>query len=468
MRRRFLALGIFTFFTWFLFFRSNASPKGPVAQIDDIPTATITKFLKKKLNKARPITFTVADNSSLANIHNIREKLLPWGRSSNFLVLCLDEPCMAMEADGIKRIDVSMVRGGRATVMIEFALHLTETGYLFIHVDSDICFTGSHDPFSRVLPFTNDNWDVQFMEEDNKLDPGFWVSRPTPENRAYLQGVHKLLKDKANKGVGATYLLREGLRGISLRYNLLDRDDFKSWSDHQAWESKNFATEPQIDLLIQKTTAIHFTCIDKAVRSYFGKLYGGWSDYNGYYSNVRGRYISLTKMSGTKEQLLNMIALAVQLAIHSERILILPYVVEITQKRMKKVGPDIVPEYTRNPNFPFYRVVDINSVEKLVDIVEASFALNREKYTERNIYVKTLLLREDLLDMEIDTKVPKLLSTIQKLGDAEVVSIDMQNFEMKDAIFFEDNWTYTHAVKQKLKVCANIEEKETSCDKRCT
>ncbi|EPS39994.1 hypothetical protein H072_6380 [Dactylellina haptotyla CBS 200.50] len=465
--QRFISLGVFLFFVWYLFLRSSP-PKDPVPQTDDIPAAKVKKFLKWRTNKERPVIFTIADKSSIDNLHNIHEKLQLWGRTDNFVAFCLDEDCNTMHADGVRRIDVSMVRGGRDVVLIQLALQLTEDGHSFLHVDSDICFTGTHDPFSRMFPLTNDNWDVQFMEEDNKLDPGYWFSKPTSETLAYLRNVATLQKDKANKGVSSTYLLREGLRGLSVRYHLLDKDLFKSWSDRQAWEAQNFATEPQIDLLIKGTTAIHFTCIDKSVRSYFGKLFGGWSDYNGYYSNVRGRYLSIRGISGTKDQILNFIALAVQLALHSGRILILPYHVEIIQKRMKHVGPDLVPEYIRIPTFPLYRVIDINSLDPILEYVEASFPLNREKYTDAEIFVADLVLDETLLEHESDQGYPRIVNKVREMGSAGVVALSLEGFEMRNAVGFEKVGQYVDEAKLKLKVCKNIDEKETACGKRCT
>ncbi|KAK6333814.1 hypothetical protein TWF730_003997 [Orbilia blumenaviensis] len=467
--QRFIFLSIFIFIAWYLFLRSPAAKVAvTVEPRDDLPP-TVAKFVKKKLNKARPVTFTIADESSLDNLHNIREKLLPWGRASNYVVLCLDEPCMTMDPDGLKRIDVSMVRGGRGAVLILFALYLTENHYSFLHVDSDICLTGTHDPFTRTLKQTDDSWDVQFMEENDKLDPGFWMSRPSAGTLAYLRATEALLKDPKNKGFSSTYLLREGIRGLSLRYHLLDVSDFKSWADYQAWEAQNFATEPQIDLLIQGTTAIHFTCIDKSVRSYFGKLYGGWSDHNGYYSNVRGRYLMVSGISGSKDQLINFIALAIQLAIDSGRILILPYHVEIIQRQMKKVGPDTIPEYKRIPTFPFYRVIDINSLNGVIDYVEASFALNREKFTGKQISLDTLVLDETMLEVEKGKGYPKLVTKVRQQIGAAVLSIEFQGFEMRNAAAFEGEMkNYVKVAKEKLRVCQNIDEKETACEKRCT
>ncbi|KAK6509813.1 hypothetical protein TWF481_004542 [Arthrobotrys musiformis] len=467
--QRFIFLAIFAFVAWYLFIRSPAAKVAvPVELRDDLPP-TVAKFVKKKLNKARPVTFTIGDEFSLDNLHNIREKLLPWGRASNYVVLCLDEPCMQMNPDGIKRIDVSMVRGGRGTVLILFALYLTEKNYSFLHVDSDICLTGTHDPFSRMLKQTDDSWDVQFMEEDDKLDPGFWMSRPSPGTLTYLRATEALLKDPKNKGYSSTYLLREGIRGLSLRYHLLDTKDFKSWADYQSWESQNFATEPQIDVLIQGTTAIHFTCIDKSVRPYFGKLYGGWSDYNGYYSNIRGRYLMVSGISGNKEQVINFIALAVQLAIDSGRTLILPYYVEMIQRQMKKVGPDTIPEYKRIPTFPFYRVVDINSISGVVDYVEASFALNREKHTGKDVPLDNLVLDEKMLELEEGTGYPKLLTRVRQRSGAAALSIELQGFEMRNAATFDSVVeAYAKTAKGKLRICRNIDDKETACEKRCT
>ncbi|KAF3919029.1 hypothetical protein ABW21_db0200989 [Orbilia brochopaga] len=483
--QRFTFITIFLLLVWYLFLRSSP-PKTPVALTDDLPTTAINKFLRRKINKARPVIFTIADISSLDNLHNIREKLTPWGRTSNYVVLCLDAPCMAMDTDGFKRLDVTMVRGGRDVILILFALHLSRAGYSFLHLDSDICFTGTHDPFSRMLKPTDDSWDVQFMEESNKLDPGFWFSNPTSETIAYLERSKKVLDEQLDKArakakitdgntaltsysdISATYILREALRGISLRYTLLDKDDFKSWSDHQAWEARNFATEPQIDVLIRHTTAIHFTCIDKSVRAYFGKLYGGWSDHNGYYTNIRGRYLSISGISGTKEQLINFIALAVQVALDTGRILILPYNVEIIQKRDVTVGADTVPEYKRVPTFPFYRVIDINSLHGVIEYVEASFALNRDRYSETKIYIADLILDESLLEPAEGQGYPRLVNKMRDFAAAGVIALSLEGFEMRNAVAFEKDAAYIQRVKQRLRVCNNIDELETACGKRCT
>ncbi|KAJ6261481.1 hypothetical protein Dda_4151 [Drechslerella dactyloides] len=483
--QRFVLILTLLFLLWYLFLRPSP-PVAPVAPTDNLPSAAVDKFLRRKINEARPVIFTIADISSLDNLHNIREKLTPWGRTSNYVVLCLDAPCMAMDTDGFKRLDISMVRGGRDVVLILFALHLSRAGYSFLHLDSDICLTGTHDPFSRMLKPTDDTWDVQFMEESNKLDPGFWFSNPTSETVAYLVRCKTLLdkqldaaRDKAKitdanialteySGISATYILREALRGISLRYTLLDKEDFKSWSDHQAWEAQNFATEPQIDILIRHTTAIHFTCIDKSVRSYFGKLYGGWSDHNGYYTNVRGRYLSISGITGTKEQLVNFIALAVQAALDTGRILILPYNVEIIQKRIKSVGPDTVPEFKRVPTFPFYRVIDINSLHGVIEYVEASFPLNRDKYSETKIFIADLVLDETLLEPEKGHAYPKLVTKMRESSGAGVIALSLEGFQMRNAVAFERDEDYIRAVKRRLRVCENIDELETACGKRCT
>ncbi|EWC47416.1 hypothetical protein DRE_00384 [Drechslerella stenobrocha 248] len=475
--QRFIFITVLVFLVWYLFLRP-APTKAPVELTDSLPAAAINKLLKRKINKARPITFTIADITSLDNLHNIRERLQPWGRTSNYVVLCLDEPCMTMRAPGIKRIDVSMVRGGRDVVLILFALHLSEAGYSFLHLDSDICITGTHDPFSRMLKLTDNTWDVQFMQEGDRLDPGFWFSNPTSETVAYLRRSQKLLdnqrfksKDNTGKdipGLSATYILREALRGISLRFRLLDKDDFKSWSDHQAWEARHFATEPQIDVLIRHTTIIHFTCIDKSVRPYFGKLFGGWSDHNGYYTNVRGRYLKISGISGTKEQVISFVALAVQAALDSGRILVLPYHVELIQKRMKMVGPDATPEFKRVPTFPFYRVIDISSLNSIVDYVEASFPLNREKSTEKAIYSTDVLLDESLLEPEKGYGFPRLITKLRDLAAADVIALSLEGFEMRNAVVFERDGQYIQSVKNKLQVCKNIDELETECGKRCT
>ncbi|KAF3932818.1 hypothetical protein ABW19_dt0208633 [Dactylella cylindrospora] len=464
--QRFIFLSILCFLFYYLFLRP-APPKIPVESTDELPVAKINKLLKWKIEKSRPVIFTIADKTTLDHVYNIKEKLAPWGRVGNFVVLCLDEECVTMHAPGIKRIDVSMVKGGRETILLLFAYHLSTKSHPFVHLAPFICFTGAHDPFSRMLKLTDTSWDIQFMEENNKLDAGFFFARPTEATQKFLSQAVKMIREKKYKSYKAATILRETIRNTSVRFRLLDTVDFKSWSDHQSWEAMHFATEAQIDKLIYTTTVIHFTCIDPIVQPYFAKLFGGWSDHNGYYTNIRGRYLSVAGISGSREQLVNFVALMVQVALDTGRILILPYHVENIQKRTKMVGKEEVPDFIRVPTFPFYRVIDTTSLDPIVEYVEASFPLNREKYSWKEKYEATITVGEELLEHEPWVGYPRLVTKIAESAGADVVKLDLKFFEMRNWQFEGIKYGYIRNVRDRLRVCQNIDEKETRCGKRC-
>jgi hypothetical protein len=197
-------------------------------------------------------------------------------------------------------------------------------------------------------------------------------------------------------------------------------------------------------------------------------MYGGYSDVNAYYSNPGDKFLTVVGLSGRDAQLKTLTALALQLAHDSNRKLILPYAVANMQKRTKHVDGTMVVEHALVPEFPFYRVMNMTSMEATgVGFVEANFLMNRLMHNGVPFENGLIQVGPDDLTHYAGVVAPKILMSIRSAAE-QVITLDFTGFEMRTVEM--DNWAkdyFITDIRGMLKLCGNVNEPDAGCAARC-
>lgn len=188
-------------------------------------------------------------------------------------------------------------------------LNLAENGYDFVFLDADVFFTGSHDPFSAMLPLTDKTWDLQFQPDNgpDELNIGWYFARSSLATQMYFrlsfahwiqtktekwdQLVMNNVKDEIlQKQATLTAETAAGSSEIAkpstppLRIHMLELKHFRNFMK-ELWSTELFGNQSATDDYVSGAAAIHYTCVQHDLKEYFGLYYGGFGDLHGYYSD---------------------------------------------------------------------------------------------------------------------------------------------------------------------------------------
>lgn len=251
-------------------------------------------------------------------------------------------------------------------------------------LDGDVFLTIYRDPFKDMLPISDVSWDIQFQMDhyDNSLNIGWFLTRAcnaTAElfRRSYAQWLDTSAWDQAIMNDVAHEM--EGNQ--TLRIHRLDLARFRNFM-LEDWERDIFGAEDIVQRFIEESAIIHYTCVERDLKGYFGANLGGFSDLDGYYSNP-GPLLGVANIAGTSEAIFQQVAFALQIANTTKRTFIWPNNVAIVQ--MRPVNANSI-QYIYHNQLPGLRVVSHASARTAgLKVVEGRYLQNQQHIVKESV-----------------------------------------------------------------------------------
>lgn len=234
-------------------------------------------------------------------------------------------------------------------------LNLSENGFDFVFLDADVFFTGSHDPFSVMLPLSNKTWDLQFQSDNapEELNIGWYFARSTPATQMYFrlsfahwiqtkteawdQAVMNVIKDHIlQKQAALAAEIAAGSTEASepstppLRIHMVELRHFRNFMK-ELWSTELFGNQTATDEYVSTAAAIHYTCVQHDLKEYFGLYYSGFGDLHGYYSDPPP-LLRPVGISGTAGAVHKQVAFALALGRRTNRTVAWPDSVDVFQR----------------------------------------------------------------------------------------------------------------------------------------
>lgn len=263
-------------------------------------------------------------------------------------------------------------------------IDLLQNGYNFVFLDGDISLTIYRDPFKDMLPISDVLWDIQFQMDNagHGLNIGWFLARAcnaTEElfRRSYAQWLDTSAWDQAIMNDVAHEM--EGNQ--TLRIHRLDLARFRNFM-LEDWERDIFGSEETVQTFIQESAIIHYTCVERDLKSYFGANLGGFSDLDGYYSNPAS-LLGVANIAGTSEAIFQQVAFALQISNSTGRTFIWPNSVSIVQ--MRPVDANAI-QYIYHNQLPGVRVVSHASARTAgLKVVEGRYLQNQQHIVKGSV-----------------------------------------------------------------------------------
>ena len=292
--------------------------------------------------------------------------------------------------------------------------------------------------------FSDPSWDIQFQSDRNDpkglVNIGWFWSRSSIKTLEYYKTSRKQWLDRGgwDQAVMNDVLSRiENKRKTTdddqsiLRATRLDRDRYINYMlislfsalSPRVGDTKNIYTlseeiRYESILNVSKISVMwHYTCVEKALKSYFAKYYGQWTDIDGYYTDKRLFLSPLNLGFGVNNNqiLLSQFLISIQLAMISGRTLIFPDIVYLN-------GVNLLPGV---------RAFSIKQLDmENISYVEPTYLFNRQ--TKHDIHRPTPVTRQLSLVKKMETLVNDLRSNLTK---TELVVLDFANFNITNEIF---------------------------------
>ncbi|KAI3395632.1 hypothetical protein diail_1070 [Diaporthe ilicicola] len=319
-----------------------------------------TWLMKRGLMPGRAVPIvTIADSSYLHVLHAMQQRLGKWGYDHELIVLCLDAAC-AEDTELLNPYPGYLLGNDaamHAVALFKFManLNLAENGYDFVFLDADVFFTGSHDPFSVMLPLSNKTWDLQFQPDNapDELNIGWYFARSTPATQMYfrLSFAHwiqtktekwdqlvmnnvkdEILQKQATLAAELAAGTAESRKPSSppLRIHMLELKYFRNFMK-DLWSTELFGNQTATDDYVSTAAAIHYTCVQHDLKEYFGLYYGGFGDLHGYYSDPPP-LLRPVGISGTSDIVHKQVAFALALGKTTNRTVAWPDSVDVFQR----------------------------------------------------------------------------------------------------------------------------------------
>jgi hypothetical protein len=228
-----------------------------------------------------------------------------------------------------------------------------------------------------MLPLSNTTWDLQFQKDfelpSTALNIGWFFARASDATkeffyRSYQQWLVTKGWDQAVMNEVAYQM--EGAN--TLKVHRLDLARFRNYMLEDP-EVVFFGPETKTARFLSASAIVHYTCVETALKNYFGSTFGGSTDFNGYYS-APPLMLAVANITGTTRSVVQQIALALEIAKDTGRALIWPHSVTLIQQRpVGGIIKHFVHEY-----FPGVRVVNYARAQKLgVELLESRFLHNQ-------------------------------------------------------------------------------------------
>jgi hypothetical protein len=266
-----------------------------------------------------------------------------------------------------------------------------------------------------MLPLSNDTWDMQFQRDmpspSKALNIGWYFARATSRTISFFEQSFEKWNEKEDEWdqavmnrmavvmENATYSQdpngTQDHNDAQLRVHRLDMGVFRNFM-HIRWEGSLFGDEKEAVAFINKSTIMHFTCVEQSLKTYMGLNFGGFDDIDGYYSNSPP-LLRTANISGTSDAVHRQIAFALQVTAATRRTLIWPDSVSMLQHRKEKVkdkegnkDKDKAKEETEEhdvyevaPRFPGAMSVNYDTAERAgFSLVEGRYLQNKQRYTQ--------------------------------------------------------------------------------------
>jgi len=258
-------------------------------------------------------------------------------------------------------------------------------------MDGDVYLTGSHHPLSKMAPMSDPSWSIQLQSNRRNLNNSdinigwYWV-RPTEAAHELFSRSYAMWNrtGKWDQGIVDTIrseMVSEGKLAFPASI-VLSLSDYINSGCYPEW-FKIYPNVTLIDEMLSEAVLIHFAGTRGKTKHFMAKHLGLWGDLDGYYTGEIP-LLQPVNLSGTRDQLLWQLDLAVYLAKSSGRTFVFPMTVNLTE------GPTPPLDGSR----PAVALVDVDRFDALVPWVEGTYLHNRARYThakprERTISVDT-------------------------------------------------------------------------------
>jgi hypothetical protein len=300
-------------------------------------------------------------------------------------------------------------------------------------MDGDVFFTGTRDPFTEMLPLSDDTWDIQFQPDfpppSKALNIGWFWARPTSTTQRFFEQsfakwnkthnwdqsiMNEIARKMENVTIAATYNMS------TLKVHRLDMSTFRNMM-FVSWDRDLFGNEPTASAFINESTLIHYTCVEQSMKNYLGLNFGGFTDLDGYYSNPP-KLLRVINIAGSSSAVHRQIAFTVQIAAAVGRTLIWPDSVAMLQhRRNEKEGKE---SYIILPRFPGVMSVNYDETQK------AGFALVEGRYLQNQLRYKEEQPREVIFKVKWleEQKIEQFERMISSVRDDLLPVLDFEKF----------------------------------------
>ena len=263
---------------------------------------------------------------------------------------------------------------------------MLDGGYNFLLIDGDVYLSGTRHPLSKMLQLSDPSWDIQFQTDNwdgdhpDVVNIGWYWARPRNASRELFlrsqatwdtyQGwdqniVNGVIWEMTHEG-NVTY--NQEVRTLNQSYY--------TRMDVLPWEAISLDTK-LIDRLNSKIVMLHYTGFVHLTKTYLSKHFGHWVNETYYTQSIP--LLQPINVSGTGEEILAQITLAIYLARLSGRTFMWPMSVNRTWL-----------ETNVTEERPTITVVDDDAVTKAISWVEATYLHNRARYTNVPLTEQTL------------------------------------------------------------------------------
>ncbi|KIW16541.1 hypothetical protein PV08_03729 [Exophiala spinifera] len=362
---------------------------------------------------------TIGDSNYIQALRNLRARLDLWGYGRNLVVLCLDEACLKEKSYHGWR--VHMISNTKFTITLELA----QNGYNFVFLDGDVFLTGSGDPFMDMLPLSDQSWDIQFQDEMDIFrriaNIGWFFAKASTATKHFFQSSYdRWLETNAwDQNVMNDII---GEMGDSLKVHYLSLSKFRNFINVD-W-LPFFALENLAAGFVEESPMVHYTCVEKGLKTYFGANFGGYADLDGYYSNPPP-LLGMVNVAGSTDAVLQQIAFAVEIAQRTNRTLLWPNSVSLVQRRIV----DGRSEFYADSSFPGIRVLDYAQAQKDgIKTVESRYLQNQQREIGKSLCTPHVVDVGDFLRLQGVPRGPQdLTDLVHGLNQNVVPILDFDN-----------------------------------------
>jgi hypothetical protein len=334
-------------------------------------------------------------------------------------------------------------------VKLTISIDLLDAGYSFIFMDGDVYLTGSRNPFDQMLSSSDDTWDIQFQKDyelpNTDLNIGWFFAKPTEATKEFFDRSYKQWSwTRAWDQQVMNDVAKQMESRLTLRVHRLDLSRFRNYmlEDHEA---NLFGAEAKIAEWIDASVLVHMTCIEQDLKTYYGATFGGFANFDGFYSSPSS-VIGVANITGTSTAILHQVAFAMKLAQDTSRALIWPHRVHIIQRRPEQNGwwgGSGITHLSRT-NFPGVRAVNYALAQKIgVALLESRFLPNRRHNVPNStLQASSIGIKAHVSSISAEhasAGIQRLKHVIQHQPENTVPVLDFDDFEPSNSPWLRPN-----------------------------